>query len=168
MDSPPSSILSHPSRPQQRNSFLSQGLSNLRISQCNKSVEEARSNLESKISSSTSSSKVSSYFLSYAYSTSYHKNYACHSMYARHRRVQFRDLQKNGLPVVLVSVRNESYVMLLEKPIDNISFCKGFNEIIEDNLEDSAIIGVQRNSLLHLVSIFPMLKKLLSSAVALQ
>ena len=47
----------HASRTKQRNSFLSQGLPHIR----NKTVSEARANLEDKISRSISSAKVSSY-----------------------------------------------------------------------------------------------------------
>lgn len=50
-------------------------------------------------------------------------------------RVQFRDLllQKNGLPVVIISVHNESYVLLIERAIDNIDLCRGIDFLLEES-----------------------------------
>ncbi len=50
------------SRTKHRNSYLYQGLSNVRISQCNRMVGKARQALLEKKSRSISSSKVNSYF----------------------------------------------------------------------------------------------------------
>ena len=72
-------------------------------------------------------------------------------------RVQFRDLvlQKDGLPVIITRAGNDMYVLLLEKPIDNISLCKGINSILE---ESNAETTKDTQSLLYLASLFPMMK----------
>ena len=175
------SSAAHASRTKQRNSFLSQGLPHIWISGCNKTVSEARANLEDKISRSISSAKVSSYesllclldeltvknclpfhvaFDEYAAKL---ENKASASI--RNAKLQFRDLlQTNGLPVNIISVRNDLYVLLLEKSVDNISLCKGIEFLLEGNLTDTSV-DIQKHILLLLSSLFPMLKKLLSSAM---
>ena len=87
------------------------------------------------------------------------------SVSKRNAKVQFRYLllQMNGLPVIIIYARNYLYV-LLEKPIDNISLCKGIDLLVEENLTDTSV-GIQKHTLLLLSSLFPMLKKLLSSVI---
>ena len=82
-------------------------------------------------------------------------------------RVQFRDLllQKNGLPVVIISVHNESYVLLIERAIDNIDLCRGIDFLLEESITETRDAGIQKQSLLLLASLIPMLRKLLSSSM---
>jgi len=82
-------------------------------------------------------------------------------------RVQFRDLllQKNGLPVVIISVKNELYVLLIERAVDNIDLCKGLDFLLEESITETRDAGIQKHSLLLLASFFPMLRKLLSSSM---
>ena len=85
----------------------------------------------------------------------------------KNARVQFRDLvlQKDGLPVIITRAGNDSYVLLLEKPIDNISLRKGINFILGENTVETTKVGIEKQSLLYLASLFPVMKKLLSSAI---
>lgn len=151
------------------------------ISECNKSIHEARLALIEKISRSTSASKVESYSsllclldeLTIRSCLPFHaafEEYAANvasvakTVDVKSARVQFRDLilQKDGLPVIIIRAGNDYYVLLLEKPIDNISLCKGINSILE---ESTAETKKDKQSLLYLTSLFPMMKKLLSSAI---
>ena len=176
------SSAAHASRTKQKNSFISQGLPHIRISGCNKTVSEARADLEDKISRSISSAKVSScesllclldeltvknclpFHVAFDEYAAKLENNA--SAPIRNAKVQFRDLllQTNGLPVIIISVRNDLYVFVLEKPVDNISLCKGIEFLLEGNLTDTSV-GIQKHTLLLLSSLFPLLKKLLSSAM---
>ena len=174
----------HASRSRLRNSVLSSGLPLVRISECNKTTSEARLGLEEKISRSISATKVESYssllclldeltvrpclpfhaaFEEYASKVS---SLAKNIGDVRSARVRFRDLvlYKDGLPVIITRAGNDSYV-LLEKPIDNISLCKGINFILGESTVETAKIGIEKQSLLYLASLFPMMKKLLSSAI---
>ena len=81
-------------------------------------------------------------------------------------RVQFRDLlQKNGLPVVIISVKNKLYVLLIERAVDNIDLCKGIDFLLEESITETRDAGIQKHSLLLLASLFPMPRKLLSSSM---
>ena len=174
--------ITHASRSRQRNSFLSCGLPLVHISECNKTVSEARSALKERIFRSISASKVESYssllclldeltirpclpfhaaFEEYASKVA---SVAKTSGDVKSARVQFRDLvlQKDGLPVIITRAGNDMYVLLLEKPIDNISLCKGINSILEESIAETT---KDTQSLLYLASLFPMMKKLLSSAI---
>lgn len=63
-------------------------------------------------------------------------------------RVQFRDLlQKNGLPVVVISVQNELYVLLIERAIDNIDLCKGIDFLLEESITETRDAGIPKQSL---------------------
>lgn len=173
--------IAHANRTKQRNSYLSKGLARSRISECNKTISEARENLQERISRSTSASNVSSYSsllclldeltlkrcmpLHVAfdeYAAKLEKTNKNHSA-----RVQFRDLllQKNGLPVVIISVHNESYVLLIERAIDNIDLCRGIDFLLEESITETRDAGIQKQSLLLLASLIPMLRKLLSSSM---
>lgn len=173
--------IAHANRTKQRNSYLSKGLARSRISECNKTISEARENLQERMSRSTSASNVSSYSsllclldeltlkrcmpLHVAfdeYAAKLEKTNKNHSA-----RVQFRDLllQKNGLPVVIISVHNESYVLLIERAIDNIDLCRGIDFLLEESITETRDAGIQKQSLLLLASLIPMLRKLLSSSM---
>lgn len=173
--------IAHANRTKQRNSYLSKGLARSCISECNKTISEARENLQERISRSTSASNVSSYSsllclldeltlkrcmpLHVAfdeYAAKLEKTNKNHSA-----RVQFRDLllQKNGLPVVIISVHNESYVLLIERAIDNIDLCRGIDFLLEESITETRDAGIQKQSLLLLASLIPMLRKLLSSSM---
>ena len=151
----------------------------MRISECNKTVSEARSALKEKISRSISASKVESYspllclldeltirpcLPFHAVFEEYASKVAKTSGDVKSTRAQFRDLvlQKDGLPVIITRAGNDMYVLLLEKPIDNISLCKGINSILEESIAETT---KDTQSLLYLASLFPMMKKLLSSAI---
>lgn len=113
--------IAHANRTKRENSYLSKGLVRSRISECNKTISEARENPQERISRSTSASNVSSYSSllclldeltlkqGMPFLEKTNKNHSA--------RVQIRDLllQKNGLPVVVKSVQNESYVLLIER-----------------------------------------------------
>ena len=53
--------IAHAGGRKQRNSYLSKGLAHLRISESNKTISEARENLQERISRSTTASNLSSY-----------------------------------------------------------------------------------------------------------
>ena len=53
--------IAHAGGTKQRNSYLSKDLAHLRISECNKTISEARENLQERISRSTTASNPSSY-----------------------------------------------------------------------------------------------------------
>ena len=55
--------IAHANRTKQRNSYLSKGLALSRISECNKTISEARENLQERISRSTSASKFEFLFV---------------------------------------------------------------------------------------------------------
>ena len=136
----------HASRTKQRNSYLSKGLARLRISECNKTISEARENLQERIARSTSASNVSSYSsllclldeLTLKRCMPFHVTFDDYAAKLEDRnnnhsaRVQFKDLllQKNGLPVVIISVKNEQYVLLIERAVDNIDLCKGIDFLL--------------------------------------
>lgn len=179
-----SSDVKNASRTKHRNSYLYQGLSNVRISQCNRVVAEARQALLEKKSRSISSSKVNSYFsllclldeLEVRVCMPFHAafdEYAAkvpsiyNSTNTKSAHVQFRDLvlQKDGLPVIIIEAGTSVHVMLMEKPVDNIKLCEGINTVIEESKSSDNLSKHSR--LMLLASLFPAFKKLLSSAIDL-
>ena len=76
-------------------------------------------------------------------------------------QVHFRDLLLQTLPVLIVEARS-LYVLLIEKPLESITLCKGINTILEDLR--GAETGISKHSLILLASLFPVLKKMLTSS----
>ena len=176
--------IANASRTKLRNSYISRGLSRLRISEYNKTISEARKNLLERLSRSTSASNVSSWssLLCLLDELTLKRCMPFHVVFDEYvakakvvektnndhcARMQFRDLllRKTGLPVVIPLVQNESYVLLIERPIDNIDLCKGIDFLLEESITETHDVGIQKQSLLLLASIFPALKKLLSSSM---
>ena len=141
----------------------------LRIPECNKTISEARENLQESISRSTTASDLSSYSsllclldeLTLKRCTPFHvafDEYAAklEERYNNHSaRVQFKHLplQKNGLPVVITSVKNELYVLPIERAVDNIDLCKGIDFLLEESFTETHDAGIQKHSLLLLASL---------------
>ena len=67
--------------------------------------------------------------------------------------------------MVIVSVKNELYVLLIERAVDNIDLCKGIDFLLEESITETRNAGIQKHSFLLLTSLFPMLRKLLSSSM---
>ncbi|KAJ7384370.1 hypothetical protein OS493_022483 [Desmophyllum pertusum] len=153
-----STAIINASRSRQRNSFLSCALPLVRISECNKTITEARLALEEKMSRSISAAKVESYS-SLLCLLDELPTRPCLPFHAAFEEYASKD----GLPVIIISAGNENYVLLIEKPIDNISLCKGINSLLEESTVETT--RVEKESLLFLAALFPMLKKLLSSAI---
>ena len=77
-------------------------------------------------------------------------------------QVHFRDLRLQTLPVLIVEARSSLYVLLIEKPVGSIALCKGINTILEDLRGEET--GIPKHSLILLASLFPVLKKMLTSS----
>ena len=77
-------------------------------------------------------------------------------------QVHFRDLLLQTLPVLIVEARSSLYVLLIEKPVGSIALCKGINTILEDLRGEET--GIPKHSLILLASLFPVLKKMLTSS----
>ena len=166
-----------------RKDFLNAaGLRNIKLSLCNKSVEETRQFLQEKIRNYTIASNKLRFtsllcLLDELLIFGYRSLHVAFDEYVakistvtfrstkdrQYSRKLFRNtiLSKTGLPVVIIDVRDKHYLLLLQRPLDNLNVCRCLDEIIESVTTETCDREIPSVSL---CSAAPYLLKLLSTS----